>query len=187
MKRKIFKSNVNELIEEGRNIMDATIDSRFYNRVAAVNAVLSGVSPTQAAGWFGMTGRSLTGWVKKVDEQGFSSLKDKPRQGAPSKLSATQLEEIDKILQSSPADYSCKVWDGPTLSSIIKQKYGTELSTRQCQRLFHKLGYSRVRPQTYPSKDYEQTEARVAFQKKERVHFKKSGPGPCQLNLKYHI
>lgn len=168
MKKRIFKSNVNELIEEGRNIMDSTIDSRFYNRVAAVNAVLSGVSPNQAAGWFGMTGRSLAGWVKKVDEQGFDSLKDKSRSGAPPKLNVAQLEEIDKMLQSSPSDYGCKVWDGPSLSSVIKQRYGIELSTRQCQRLFHKLGYSRVRPQTYPSKDYEQTEARVAFQKKEQ-------------------
>lgn len=168
MKRKIFKSNVDELIAEGRNIMDATIDSRYYNRVAAVNAVLSGVSPNKAALWFGMTGRSLTGWVKKVDEQGFDSLKDKPRPGAPSKLNSVQLEEIDKMLQSFPVDYGCKVWDGPSLSSVIKQKYGIELSTRQCQRLFHRLGYSRVRPQTYPSKDYEQTEARVAFQKKEQ-------------------
>ena len=39
-------------------MMDATIDSRYYNRVAAVNAVLSGVLPSTAAEWFGMTGRS---------------------------------------------------------------------------------------------------------------------------------
>lgn len=168
MKRKIFKSDVDKLIEEGRNIMDATIDSRYYNRVAAVNAVLSGVSPNKAAIWFGMTGRSLTGWVKKVDEEGFGSLKDKPRPGAPSKLNGVQLEEIDKMLQSDPADYGCKVWNGPSLSSVIKQKYEIELSTRQCQRLFRKLGYSRVRPQTYPSKDYEQTEARISFQKKDQ-------------------
>lgn len=168
MKRKVFKSSIEELKEKGRNIMDATIDSRFYNRVAAVNAVLAGVSPTEAAGWFGMTGRSLSGWVKKVDEYGFDSLKDKPRSGAPKKLSPTQLAEIDKMLQDSPSDYGCKVWDGPSLSSVIEQKYDVELSVRQCQRLFHELGYSRVRPQTYPSKDYEQTEARIEFQKKEQ-------------------
>lgn len=168
MKRKIFKSNVDELIEKGRSIMDATIDSRYYNRVAAVNAVLSGESPNKAAAWFGMTGRSLAGWVKKVDELGFESLKDKPRPGAPKKLNSTQLTEVDKMLQSSPSDYGCKVWDGPSLSSVIKQKYDVELSVRQCQRLFHELGYSRVRPQTYPSKDYEQTEARIEFQKKEQ-------------------
>ena len=85
MKRKIFKSDVESLRLQGREIMNSSIDSRFYNRVAAVNAVLSGVSPNVACEWFNMTSRSLTGWVKKVDEQGFESLRDKVRPGAPQK------------------------------------------------------------------------------------------------------
>lgn len=168
MKRKVFKSDIETLKEEGRKIMEASMDSRFYNRVAAVNAVLSGVSPSKAADWFGMTGRSLSGWVKKVDEEGFGSLRDKQKPGAPPKLTASQLDEIDKMIQGDPADFGCKVWDGPSLSAAIKRTFGVDLGTRQCQRLFHKLGYARVRPQTYPSKDYEQTEARESFQKKEQ-------------------
>ena len=168
MKRKIFKSDIETLKEEGRKIMESSIDSRFYIRVAAVNAVLHGVPPAKAASWFGMTGRSLTGWVKTVDEEGFEALRDKQRPGAPPKLNASQLAEIDKMLQGDPADFDCKVWDGPSLSAAIKRSFGVDLGTRQCQRLFHKLGYARVRPQTYPSKGYEQTEARDSFQKKEQ-------------------
>ena len=168
MKRKIFKSDIELLIVKGREIMESTVDSRFYNRVAAVNAVLSGVSPKKAAAWFGMTGRTLSIWVKKVDELGFESLKDKPRPGAPTKLSDTQIEELDKVILSEPEIYGYKVWDGPTLSELIKCRYGVHLSTRQCQRLFHKMGYSKVRPQTYPSKGKEKTEEREEFQKKEQ-------------------
>ena len=168
MKRKVFKSDIETLKEEGRSIMEASVDSRFYNRVAAVNAVLSGISPSKAADWFGMTSRSLTGWVKKVDEEGFEALRDKQRSGAPPKLTASQLGDIDKMIQGDPADFGCKVWDGPSLSAAIKRTFGVNLGTRQCQRLFHRLGYARVRPQTYPSKDYEQTEARDSFQKKEQ-------------------
>ena len=168
MKRKVFCRDIETLKAEGREIMDSTVDSRFYNRVAAVNAVLSGVPPANAAGWFGMTGRILSIWVKKADECGFESLRDKPRPGAPTKLSESQLADIDKMIQSSPGDYGCNVWDGPSLSSVIKQRFGIDLSTRQCQRLFHKLGYSKIRPQTYPSKDSDQTEARERFQKKMR-------------------
>ena len=167
MKKKIFKSDVEALRIEGRRIMDSTADSRFYNRVAAVNAVLSGVSPTVAAEWFGMTRRSLAAWVKKVDDSGFGSLVDKPRPGAPTKLDAGQMERVDKMIQGSPSDYGFRVWDGPSVSALIKQELGVGLGTRQCQRLLHRLGYSRVRPQTYPSKDCEQTEARVTFQKKD--------------------
>lgn len=166
MKRKVFCRDIETLKAEGREIMESTIDSRFYNRVAAVNAVLSGVAPAVAAVWFGMTGRALSIWVKKADECGFESLRDKPKPGAPQKLSENQLDEIDKMIQSSPGDFGCNVWDGPTLSSVIKEKFGVDISTRQCQRLFHKLGYSKIRPQTHPSKDSEQAEARKSFQKK---------------------
>ena len=166
MRRKVFCRDIETLKAEGREIMDSTIDSRYYNRVAAVNAVLSGVSPADAAVWFGMTGRILSIWVKKADECGFDSLRDKPRPGAPRKLSESQLEEVDKMIQSPPGDFGCSVWDGPSLSSAIKQKFGIDLSARQCQRLFRKLGYSKIRPQTYPSKDSEQSEARESFKKK---------------------
>lgn len=167
MKRKIFISDLEELKIKGRQIMEATNDSRFYNRVAAVNAVLSGVPAAQAAAWFNMTGRSLNGWVKKADESGFESLRDKPRPGAPKKLNPIQLEKVDKMLQESPAEYGFKVWDGPSLSAAIKQLFSVEVGVRQCQRLFHELGYSLIRPQTYPSKGLGNNEARENFQKKE--------------------
>ena len=167
MKRKIFKSDVEKLKKEGLEIMNESIDSRFYNRVAAVNAVLSGVSPTDAAPWFGMDRRSLGRWVKLVDESGFRALKDKPRSGAPTKLSGAQMKELDGFIQSEPSKHGFRIWDGPSISALITRKFGVTLSTRQCERILHKLGYSLVRPQTYPSKNYEQSEKRVAFQKKE--------------------
>ena len=166
MRQKVFKSDVESLLKEGLAIVEKTPISRYYLRVAAVNAVLSGNSSAQAAKWFGVSSRTLNGWVKKVDEHGFESLMDKSRPGAPRKLSESQLEELDKMIQGTPADYGCKVWDGPGLSMVIEQTFGVNMGVRQCQRLFHKLGFSRIRPQTYPSKDYDQTEERKAFQKK---------------------
>lgn len=167
MRQKVFKSDVESLLKEGLAIVEETPVSRYYLRVAGVNAVLSGNSSAQAAKWFGVSSRTLNGWVKKVDEQGFESLMDKPRSGSPSKLNEEQLAEIDRMIQSSPENQGIKVWDGPSLSSVIKQRFGIELGVRQCQRLFHKLGFSKIRPQTYPSKDNEHTEEREAFQKKE--------------------
>ena len=168
MKRKIFKSDVESLRLQGREIMNSSIDSRFYNRVAAVNAVLSGVSPNVACEWFNMTSRSLTGWVKKVDEQGFESLRDKVRPGAPKKLNTDQMKKLDTIIQRQPTEYGFNVWDGNSLSELIENTFHVKLGVRQCQRLFHKLGYVRIRPQTFPSKGVAQSEARDTFQKKEK-------------------
>ena len=52
-------------------------------------------------------------------------------------------------------------------TAYIKAKYDIEIGVRQCKRLFHRLGYSRIRPQPFPSKGYEDTEEREAFKKNE--------------------
>ena len=51
------------------------------------------------------------------------------------------------------------------LAAYISRKYNVNMSVRQCQRLFHSLGYSHIRPQPYPSKGYEDSEARNEFKK----------------------
>ena len=38
-------------------------------------------------------------------------------------------------------------------------------SVRSCQEMFKKLGYSRVRPQPFPAKGHEDSEARETFKK----------------------
>ena len=65
-----------------------------------------------------------------------------------------------------PKAYGYNVWDGPALSDYIKKTFGVRLCVRQCQRLFHNLGFSLVRPQTFPSKDKDGLdEERKAFKK----------------------
>ena len=82
-------------------------------------------------------------------------------------LTEEQLKEIDSVLQSDPSTYGFKLWDGPSLSAYINNRYHVSLSVRQCQRLFHELGYSLIRPQPYPSKGYEDTEDRNTFKKND--------------------
>ena len=81
--------------------------------------------------------------------------------GRPSRLSDEQMQHIDAVLQSNPNDYGFKVWDGPSLSAYIKKEFNIELAARQCQRIFYQLGFSLIRPQTFPSKGYEDTGKRV--------------------------
>ena len=97
----------------------------------------------------GVSRSTVSNWVKAVDEQGFDALKTVKQNGRPSKLSNAQKAEIDSVLQQNPSDYGYKVWDGPTLSNYIQEQYHIELGVRQCQRLFHELGYSKIRPQSF--------------------------------------
>lgn len=155
------------LLEQGKAIMASSDESKYLFRVFAVNMVLSGTPASQVGASAGYTKAAVTGWVKTVDEKGFEALRPRQRPGRPSKLSEQQLKEIDAVIQTNPKDYDLRVWDGPSLSSYIKSHYGVDISIRQCQRLFRNLGYSRIRPQPYPSKGNEDTEERNAFKKTE--------------------
>ena len=51
------------------------------------------------------------------------------------------------------------------MSDYIKSQYHIDLCIRQCQRLFHELGFSQIRPQTYPSLGEPNEEEREAYKK----------------------
>jgi len=165
MNNRKFHTNPNELLSQGKIIITSSDESKYLFRVFAVNMVLSGTTAAQVGASAGVSRATVSGWVKTADEKGFEALHSKERSGRPPKLNSTQLAEIDIAIQSNPAEYGFKVWDGPSLSEHIKLKYGIEMSARSCQRLFHKLNFSQIRPQPYPSKDYENTDERNAFKK----------------------
>ena len=165
MNKRKYISDPVELLKEGKEIMLSHDDTRFYFRVFSVNFVLNGMSAADVAEIAGVSRSTVSDWVKAVDEKGFEALKSVKPSGRPSKLTAEQKSEIDIVLQKEPSEFGYKVWDGPTLSTYIKKTYKVELSIRQCQRLFHELGYSKIRPQVFPSKGYEDTEARNEFKK----------------------
>lgn len=153
------------LLEQGKAIMTSSDESRFHFRVFAVNMVLSGCPASQIGAMAGVSKVAVTSWVKTADEKGFDALKSKEHKGRPAKLTDAQCKEIDSVLQSDPKDYGYKNWDGPSLAAYIRSKYNVTMSVRQCQRLFHILGFSHIRPQPYPSKGYEDTEERKEFKK----------------------
>lgn len=167
MNRRKYKSNPQKLLEQGKKIMmnSDSADSKYNFRVFSVNLVLSGMSAAEVAETAGVTRSTVSNWVKTADEQGFDALKTVKPSGRRPKLNKTQREEIAAILQKKTDDYGYKVWDGPSLSDLIQKEFHIRLSIRQCQRLFHELGYSRIRPQVFPSKGYEDTEAREDFKK----------------------
>jgi len=95
--------------------------------------------------------RSLSNWVHRVNESGIIDvLRDKPRTGRLPRLNDKQLEHLKEILQEHPSEVgvNANIWDGKSLSYYIDKKYSITLQVRQCQRLFHMLGFSlkRARP-----------------------------------------
>ena len=167
MNNRKYHTDPEILLAQGQEIMSSSDESKYLFRVFAVNMVLAGTPASEVGISAGFSKATITGWVKTVDEKGFEALRLRHKTGRPSKLTQEQLKEIDKVLQSNPKNYGFKVWDGPSLSAYIKAQYDINIGVRQCQRIFHNLGYSRIRPRPYPSKGYEDTKEREAFKKNE--------------------
>lgn len=167
MNLKKYNTDPELLLEQGKTVMSSTDESKYLFRVFAVNMVLSGTPASQVGASAGFTKAAVTGWVKTVDEQGFEALRPQRRSGRPAKLMKAQMSEIDAVIQTDPKEHGFKVWDGSSLSSYIKSHYNVDISVRQCQRMFHSLGFSHIRPQPHPSKGYEDTEERETLKKRD--------------------
>lgn len=161
-----YKSNPKELLEQGRAIArQKGNDAKFQHRVEIVNLVLSGHSPSELSKDMGCHINTIMRWVKAADEQGFESPQDGKHTGRPLRLSESQLQDIDNALQEDPSKHGYNVWDGLAISDFIQRTHGVFYAVRSCQRLAKRLGFSRVRPQVFPSKENEDTEERSEFKK----------------------
>ena len=161
-----YKTNPAQLLAEGQQIVQSTSDAKYRHKIEMVNLVLSGLTPSYLSTYCGDSKRTITLWVKIADEQGYEALKAKKPTGRPSKLTKEQKKEIRAILEEDdPRKYGQNVWDGPSLSAYIEKTYAVKLCVRQCQRLLHSLGFSLVRPQTFPSKGEKNEQERTEYKK----------------------
>jgi len=109
------------------------------------------ISCDEIAKLFGQSPRSISKWIKKVNETGsIEVLKDSKKSGRKKRLGEKELEEIKIAIQKRPEEsgVTSNLWDGKSLSFYIQRNYSVELGVRQCQRLFRDLGFSlkRARP-----------------------------------------
>lgn len=169
MNFRTFKSDKQLLITEGKRIVSSNDDAKYLRKVTIVNLMLNGATASFLSPCCGETPRTLSSWMKVVDEHGFEALRSKKQPGRPRKLTPQQREEIKGAILSDPSASGYNVWDGPSLSDFINKAYSVHLGVRQCQRLFHELGFSQIRPQAFPSKDHEEDPRREEFKKTEKA------------------
>ena len=182
---RIFKHDRNELLKQGIEIISSTNDTKYHNRVVLVNLLLTGeisislmskalLEPGEMGPFYpaltasGLTTRTLSNWLSIVDNEGFEKLRAIKQSGRPGKLSDEQKAEIKKVLRESPDKHGYCVWDGISLSDYIASKYDIKYSIRQCQRLFHELGFSLQRAGTFPSLEEQNGSEREEFKKNSR-------------------
>jgi transposase len=137
----IFKSAIQDEISR-------TPEGRYFHRLHAVLHVLDGASSHDAARLYGDSPRAIEYWVNRLISQGLTGLLDGNHPGRPARLSTKDLAKLRKDISRNPRElgYEQNLWDGLLLSHHLTRKYSILLSVRQCQRLFHQLGFSLQSP-----------------------------------------
>ena len=170
MRKHKFIHDPKDLLEQGKRIVSEKADyedKKYVYRVSMVNLMLSGLSPQEVSSCCGYSSRTLQSWLKKVDEAGWETLRTKKQPGRPGRLTNQQMEEIKTSIEEGPEKSGYTTWCGPSLSDFIKSKCGVTYGVRACQKLMHKMGFSLIRPQIYPSLENPDSEARENFKKTE--------------------
>lgn len=163
---RIYVTPIETLISQAEEIIKTSKDPIYIHRVEIVNFVLHGMTPSEVSKIVNKCKTTITSWVKKADEQGFKSLIPGKHTGRPRILHKDEFDELKSILSKNPENYGFRVWDGPSMSELIKEKYKKMVSVRQCQRIFHELGFSLIRPRTMPTKGENNEEERQEYKKK---------------------
>lgn len=165
MKTHKYTNDPKTLLEQGKIIVTENADSKFIHRVSMVNLLLSGMSPKVLSGFCGYSERTLQAWLKNVDESGWETLMAVKQGGRPSRLTDEHASKLHDAVKCAPENFGYNVWDGPSLSDYIKSQFGIDYGVRACQNLLHRMGFSLIRPQTYPSLENPDDEARAGFKK----------------------
>jgi len=123
-------------------------ESRYDHRLHGILLVCSGLSCTTVAELFGQSRRSVQYWVRRFEQSGFAGLQDTPRPGRPAVINESVRKAIGVDLRKVPLDfgYSQNLWDGKLLSHHLYKRYRVKVGQRQCQRLFHQLGFRLRKP-----------------------------------------
>ena len=122
-------------------------ESRYDHRLHGVLLVCAGQSCYEVAEIFQHSPRTIQYWVRRFEQSGFEGLKDMDRTGRPCVMTNKIRNTLEKDLRRSPRDlgYHQNLWDGKLLSHHLDTK-NIDLGVRQCQRLFHQMGFRQRKP-----------------------------------------
>ena len=123
-------------------------ESRYDHRLHGVLLICAGFSASKVAKLFNRSARTIQYWAHRFEAHGFDGLRDTEKPGRPGKITDDIRQVIDGDLRKNPRElgYSQNLWDGKLLSHHLIKSKRLRLGVRQCQRLFHKLGFRRRKP-----------------------------------------
>lgn len=152
--KKLKIPDVETFIAAIQDEISRTPEGRYYHRLHVVLHALKTGSCYEAARIYDHSPHSVYNWIHSLTTKGLAGLWEGKRPGRPSRLSSSQEQKLCKNLLLSPREfgYNQNIWDSPLLSYHLEKQFSIHLRIRQCQNLFHRLGFTLQRPRRQPAK-----------------------------------
>ena len=115
-------------------------------RLQALLLVKNGLSPAKVAEDFSVHRSTVHRWIKRVEEEGLSSLKCKPGRGVKSFLTTEQISELRKAFSEPiPTDdgYS-RGWQTKDAVQFVREKFKISYSKSRMRQIIKDLGLSQI-------------------------------------------
>ena len=95
----------------------------------------NGVSMTKVCDVLGVTRESVRLWKEQFRQHGLQGVLKEKKVGKRSKLNADKIEELRKIVKTSPKKqgYKTKKWTGVLVQNYVLRKWNFEISLRTAQ------------------------------------------------------
>ena len=139
-----------------RKLAAKSSDANQSRRLLSLAAVRDGMRRGDAARIGGMDRQTLRDWVHRFNAEGPDGLIDRKPPGPKRRLSAEQLDELEKIVESGPDLEKDGVvrWRRVDLQRVIKERFDVGYHVRHVGQILHDLRFSHVstRPQ-HPEQD----------------------------------
>jgi transposase len=135
---------------------------RVATRILMIRDIQSGKSRTEVREQYAVSKGNLNGWIIRYNAEGLKGLEDRPRAGAPCKLSEDQRNALRTRLLKQPDVEKDGVvrWRVRDVQNVLQKEFEATYSSEQgVSRLMKSLGLARLttRP-AHPQKKAEEAE-----------------------------
>src|SRR5437764_11613061 len=113
-------------------------------RLAAAEWIEEGATHQEVAERFRVTRMSANRWRRTLAAGGRPALASTGAGGASCRLTRAQLDELQLLLDTGPAEYGWtdQCWTLPRIAAVVRERFGVDYTLPGLDLLLHRIGWS---------------------------------------------
>ena len=143
----IMKVELKETVEELTRRSKARKFAAIHKRIRAVILASFGCTAEEIADQLEENSRWVQTWVYRYRDEGFEGLWDRPRSGAPPKLSPEEIPSFAaRILAGPKPEDDVMVFSGKIIQNILDTEFNVKCGLTTVYDRLHRFGFSSLLP-----------------------------------------